>query len=112
MTFKANTDDMRGSSSLKMIPALHKKGANIKYYDPTGKKIEFNNFRNIRFCDNIASACMDADLIIIHTEWDEFKSINFKSLVKRKKFIIFDMRNLYSSNEMQKKGIKYYSIGR
>jgi len=112
VTFKANTDDMRGSSSLKMIPALHKKGAYIKYYDPTGEKIEFNTLKNVIFCDNLVSACNKADLIIIHTEWDEFKSINFKNLIKRKNFIIYDMRNLYSPNEMKKKGIKYYSIGR
>ena len=53
-----------------------------------------------------------SDLIILHTEWDEFKSLDFKSLVKKKNFKIYDMRNLYNPNELKKKNIKYYSVGR
>ncbi len=112
VTFKANTDDMRGSTSLKMIPGLIKKGAKIRYYDPTGEKKEFSKIKNVLFCNSIASACFDTDLIIIHTEWDEFKSIDFKRILKSKKFKIFDMRNLYSPKEMKKLKISYYSIGR
>ena len=112
VTFKANTDDMRGSTSSLMIPVLHKKGAKIRYYDPTGVKKEFSKLKNVSYCDNISKACVNADLIIIHTEWDEFKSLNFKKLSKRKNCIIFDMRNLYSSIEMKKLKLKYHSIGR
>ena len=112
VTFKSNTDDMRGSTSLIMIPALAKKGAIVRYYDPTGYKENFSKMKNVIFCDSISSACLNADLVVIHTEWDELKSIDFKKLVKRKNFKIFDMRNLYSISQMQKKGIKYYSIGR
>ena len=50
VTFKANTDDMRGASSLLMIPSLHKKGANIRYYDPTGEKNEFSKLKRVLFC--------------------------------------------------------------
>jgi len=112
VTFKANTDDMRGSTSSLMIPVLHKKGAKIRYYDPTGVKKEFSKLKNVSYCDNISKACVNADLIIIHTEWDEFKSLNFKKLSKRKNCIIFDMRNLYSPAEMNKLRLEYYSIGR
>ena len=112
VTFKANTDDMRESSSLTMIPAFNKKGAIITYYDPTGKKNEFVKLKNVKFCNNIFKACFKADLIIIHTEWDEFKSVDFKKVSKNKKIKIYDMRNLYSSNLMKKKGFNYYSIGR
>ena len=112
VTFKANTDDMRGSTSLKMIPNLIKKGAIIRYYDPTGIKKEFSKTKNVLFCDTISSACADSDLVIIHTEWDEFKSIDFKRIFKKKKFKIFDMRNLYSPKDMKKLKISYYSIGR
>ena len=112
VTFKANTDDMRDSSSLSMIPALIKRGAKIKYYDPSGEKNEFSKMKNVLYCNNISEACFNADLIIIHTEWDEFKTINFKKISKNKNFKIFDMRNLYSTNLMKKKGFKYYSIGR
>ena len=64
---------MRGSSSLVMIPSLHKKGAKIRYYDPSGEKKEFFKLKNVLFCNDISTTCHNADLVIIHTEWDEFK---------------------------------------
>ncbi len=112
VTFKPNTDDMRDSTSLKMIPYLCKKGAKINYYDPTGKKKEFNKLKNCNFKKNIKENCKDADLIILHTEWDEFKSIDFKKINKNFNLKIFDLRNLFNINEMINKKIDYYSIGR
>jgi len=90
VTFKANTDDMRDSSSLEMIPFLSKKGAKIKYYDPTGLKKEFNKLKNVNFSNSIYEAVKGADLVILHTEWNDFKSINFKKLhpSKNKRFMI------------------------
>tara|TARA_Y100000590_G_scaffold84921_1_gene94881 strand:- start:6831 stop:8129 length:1299 start_codon:yes stop_codon:yes gene_type:complete len=112
VTFKPNTDDMRQSSSLLMVPFLHNKGAKINYYDPSGEKSEFAKLKNVVYQSNIEKACENADLLIIHTEWEEFKALDFKKLSKRKKFKIYDMRNLYSANLMRKKGFIYYSIGR
>ena len=112
VTFKPNTDDMRQSSSLLMIPFLLKKGAKINYYDPTGKKKEFSKLKNVSFCDNIDDACHEVDLVIIHTDWEEFKVLDFKKLSRRKKFKIYDMRNLYSPKKMKDSGFSYYSIGR
>jgi len=112
VTFKANTDDMRDSSSLFMIPSLIKKGAKINYFDPTGKKNDFEKLKNISFSNSITSAIKNADLIIIHTEWNDFKSINFKKDVKNKKFKIFDMRNIYSPSKMKKANVKYFGVGR
>ena len=112
VTFKPNTDDMRQSSSQTMIPFLLKKGAKINYYDPSGEKVEFAKYKNLLFCENINEACNNADLIIIHTEWEEFKALDFKKLNKKKKFKIYDMRNLYSVELMKKKGLNYFSIGR
>jgi UDPglucose 6-dehydrogenase len=112
VTFKPNTDDMRDSACLSMLPYLDKKGAKIVYYDPTGKKKEFNKLKNCKFSNYINAACQNADLIILHTEWDEFKSLDFNRLVKNKKFKIYDLRNLYSDKEMSRKKIKYFSIGR
>jgi UDPglucose 6-dehydrogenase len=112
VTFKPNTDDMRDSASLSMIPYLHKKGAIISYYDPTGKKKEFFKLKNCKYHNQIKVVCKDADLIILHTEWDEFKSLDFTKIVKNKKFILYDLRNLYSFDEMRKNKIKYFSIGR
>ena len=112
VTFKPNTDDMRDSSCLKMIPWLLKKGAIIKYFDPTGYKTEFKKFKNVINKISIKDAVHGADLVIIHTEWNDFKSINFKSLVKGKKFMIFDMRNIYSSSKIKDQGLKYFSVGK
>ncbi len=112
VTFKANTDDMRDSSSLKMIPALIKKGAIIKYFDPSGFKNNFVKYKNVSYSKDIKSALLKSDLVIINTEWNDFKAINFKSLIKKKNFKIFDMRNIYSSEKMKKEGINYFSIGK
>jgi UDPglucose 6-dehydrogenase len=112
VTFKPNTDDMRDSTSLKMIPYVTKKGANVFYYDPTGVKKEFKNIKNCNFVNDIKIACRNADLIILHTEWDEFKSLDFKKLSKNTKIKIYDLRNLYNFKDMLNKKINYYSIGR
>ena len=112
VTFKANTDDMRDSSSLVMIPALSRKGALIKYFDPTGYKKDFEKIRNVSYENTIKKSLEGSDLVIIHTEWNDFKSLNFKTLAKRKKFIIYDMRNIYSPTKIKAQGFKYFSIGR
>ena len=112
VTFKPNTDDMRDSTSLKMIPYLCKKGAIVSYYDPTGKKKQFEDIKNCKFHNNILSNCKLADLIIVHTEWDEFKIIDFKKINKNKKLKIYDLRNLYNYEKMKSKGLKYFSVGR
>ncbi len=112
VTFKANTDDMRDSSSLKLIPFLSKKGAKIKYYDPTGSKKEFKKLRNVEFSNSIKESIKGSDIVIIHTEWNDFKSINFKKFSKNKKLIIYDMRNIYSPNKIENQGFKYFGIGR
>ncbi len=112
VTFKANTDDIRESSSLKLIPSLHQNGALISYYDPSGEKINFKKFKNVIFKNKIAHACKNSDLIILHTEWNEFKNLNFKKLVKKKNFIVYDLRNIYSHKEMIENNINYFGIGR
>ena len=103
---------MRESSSLLMIPMLSKKGAKITYYDPSGKKRQFSKYKNVLYSNNIHEACRNADLVIIHTDWEEFKALDFRKLSKRKKFKIFDIRNLYSPILIKKLGLEYYSIGR
>jgi len=112
VTFKANTDDMRDSSSLKMIPYLTKRGAYVNYYDPTGYKEEFIKYKSVKYSSSIEDAVKNSDLVIIHTEWNDFKSINFKKISKNKKLIIYDMRNILTANKIEKLGFKYFSIGR
>ena len=108
VTFKANTDDMRDTQCLKIFPKLLKKGVKISYYDPTGEKKEL---KKINYEKNATEILTNNDLVVIHTEWDEFRSLDFK-MVKSKKLKIFDMRNLYHPKNFSNKNITYYSIGR
>jgi UDPglucose 6-dehydrogenase len=112
VTFKPNTDDMREASSIPMIEYLNKKNSKIRYFDPSGEKKEFKNLKNVNYCNNINTACLNSDLIILHTEWNDFKLLNFKKLVKKRNFKIYDMRNMYSPAKMKKLNINYFGIGR
>ena len=111
VTFKAGTDDMREAASLKLIPYLTKRGSKVSYYEPTGEKKNFN-YKKVKFVNNLRDACKKADLLIIHTEWNEFKQLNFKKINQKKNYKIYDLRNLYSPAKMKKNNINYYSVGR
>ena len=111
VTFKPGTDDMREAASLKLIPYLISKGCNVSYYEPTGIKDNFNNDK-VKYINNTKEACKKADLIIIHTEWNEFKQLNLKKISNKKNYKIYDLRNLYSPVKMKKNKINYFSIGR
>ena len=112
VTFKPNTDDMREASSIPMIEYFNKKNSKIRYFDPSGEKKEFKNLKNVNYFNNINTACLNSDLIILHTEWNDFKLLNFKKLVKKRNFKIYDMRNMYSPVKMKKLNINYFGIGR
>ena len=101
----------KDSSSLTMIPLLSKKGAIIKYFDPTGQKKDFDKFKNVFYESSIKKSVEDTDLVIIHTEWNDFKSINFKKLAKGKKFKVYDMRKIYSKSKIEAQGLMYFSVG-
>ena len=114
VTFKANTDDLRDSSAINLISKFIKKGAKINYYEPTGSKEILDKHKNVRYFDDLYLAVKKVDLIIIHTEWDEFKNLNFSKIKNNnKKVIIYDLRNLYDNKSfINKNNISYYSIGR
>ena len=112
VTFKPNTDDMREASSIPMINYFNKKNCKIRYFDPSGEKKEFKNLKNVKYFDKLKPACLNSDLIILHTEWNDFKLLNFKKLVNKKNFKVYDMRNMYSPNKMKKLNINYFGIGR
>lgn len=114
VTFKANTDDLRDSSAINLISKFVKKGAKINYYEPTGSKEILDKHKNVKYFDDLYLAVKKVDLIIIHTEWDEFKNLNFSKIKNNnKKIIIYDLRNLYDNRSfINKNNISYYSIGR
>mgnify|MGYP003318745747 FL=1 len=70
VTFKPNTDDMREATSIPMINYFNKKKCKITYYDPSGEKNEFKNLKNVKYANSSSTACLNADLIILHTEWN------------------------------------------
>ena len=114
VTFKANTDDLRDSSAINLIFKFIKKGAKINYYEPSGNKEILDKQKNVNYFNDLYSSTKNVDLIVIHTEWDEFKNLNFSKIKNnRKKIIIYDLRNLYDNNYFNNKNnIIYYSIGR
>ena len=89
VTFKPNTDDMREASSIPMIKYLNKNSSKIRYHDPSGEKKEFKKLKNVKYYKDISSACFNSDLIVLHTEWNDFRLLNFKKLVKKSNFKIF-----------------------
>ncbi len=114
LSFKPKTNDMREAPSIKIINELLSSGAILKVYDPCAledaKKI-FND--KISYCTSVEEAAKDSNAIIIVTEWDEFRSINFAELGKiMKDKIVFDGRNIYEPELVKDEGFEYAGIGR
>jgi len=113
LTFKPNTDDMRDSPSLDIVPALQAAGAAIQAFDPAGAAEAQTLLDGISYTDGPYQALEGADAVLIITEWDEFRALDLdrvKSLMKAP--IMIDLRNIYLPEEMEEKGFQYYSIGR
>ena len=73
---------------------------------------EFDKLKNVEFSKTIKESINNSDIVILHTDWNDFKSINFKKFSKNKKLIIYDMRNIFSPSKIKKLGLKYFGIGR
>jgi UDPglucose 6-dehydrogenase len=114
LSFKPNTDDMREAPSLTTIDKLVEAGATIKAYDPVAMEETQRRIGDkIEYASDMYETVIDADGIILLTEWNEFRIPNYKVLDKLvKSKVIFDGRNIYDPAEMQEKGFTYYGIGR
>lgn len=113
LAFKPNTDDMRDAPSITIIELLQKDGAKIKAYDPQAAENAKNIFKNVELVDNPYSVAKGADLIILLTEWNEFKEMNQKKLKEEMKFPnIIDARNIFDPLKMKKAGFSYQGVGR
>jgi UDPglucose 6-dehydrogenase len=113
LAFKPNTDDMRESPSLEIVPALQKAGATVRAYDPEAMKEAKPLLKDVAWCENAYDTMDDADVLVIVTEWNEFRALDIrrvKSLLKTP--ILVDLRNIYKPDEMAAAGFKYVSIGR
>lgn len=113
VTFKANTDDMRDSPSIEIIEALQKEGANIKLYDPSFSNQAKKVFENVSWEKNPYDCCNNADMVLILTDWTEFRALNLRELRKRVRHpLLIDLRNIYSVDEVKASGFLYCSVGR
>lgn len=114
LAFKPKTDDMREAPSLVIIEQLKALGANIRAYDPVAMhEAERILGDKIEYAKDEYDVCIDADALIVVTEWSEFRMPNFRILEKlMNEKTIFDGRNVYDPEEMEEQGFNYYSIGR
>jgi UDPglucose 6-dehydrogenase len=113
IAFKADTDDIRDAAALAVIPALQAKGAQISAYDPAAMEHGRNSFENVIWCNDIYSAATGADIVVVLTEWNEFRGVDFSKLkMAVKGQVIVDFRNLYVPEEVVKAGFSYHSLGR
>lgn len=113
LTFKPNTDDMRDSPSLQIIPALQEGGAEIAAFDPQGMDEAMELQSGIAWCGDAYEPLEGADALAIITEWNEFRALDLarvKSLMKRP--LMVDLRNIYKPEDMEAAGFEYVSIGR
>ncbi len=114
LSFKPNTDDMREAPSIDIINGLLEHGAQVKAYDPVATENAKKIFGDkIEYCADQYEALIDSDGLLLVTEWNEFRFINYKvaSRLMRNK-VIFDGRNIYEPKEVREKGFVYYGIGR
>jgi len=113
LTFKPNTDDMRESPSLDIVPAIQKAGATVRAYDPEGMHEAKHMLNDVTWCDGAYETMTDADVLVIITEWNEFRALDLdrvKSLMKAP--VMVDLRNVYDPADMAGQGFSYHSIGR
>jgi UDPglucose 6-dehydrogenase len=113
LTFKPNTDDMRDSPSLAIVPALIEAGATVRAFDPEGTNEAKKLLSGVNFCANAYEAMEGAHALVIITEWNEFRALDLarvRSLLKTP--TIVDLRNIYKPADMAEAGFFYFSIGR
>ncbi|MCG8505977.1 MAG: UDP-glucose/GDP-mannose dehydrogenase family protein [Sphingomonadales bacterium] len=113
LTFKPNTDDMRESPALDIVPALQKAGATVRAYDPEGRSEAEKLLDGVEFAEDPYAAAEGADALVIVTEWNQFRALDLtriRGLLKSPKFV--DLRNIYPPDEMAELGFDYVSIGR
>ncbi len=113
LTFKPNTDDMRDSPSLSILPALREAGATIRAFDPEGMEEARKLMPELDYCGDAYQTMDGADALVLITEWNEFRALDLdrvKSLLRQP--VVIDLRNIYQPDEMIAAGLSYHSIGR
>jgi UDPglucose 6-dehydrogenase len=113
LTFKPNTDDMREAPSIPLITALQDMGAKVRAYDPVGMEQAKSVIGNVTFCDDAYSCAKGAAALVIVTEWEQFRALDFDRLkTVMAQPVLVDLRNVYRPDEMSRRGFVYEGIGR
>lgn len=113
LAFKPNTDDMRFAPSIDIINALIAEGARIRAYDPQAMKNARKILPDIDYCNNALEVAVDADLLAVITEWEEFKNLDLKEIKEKMRLpIICDGRNIFDPDAVRKQGFTYIGMGR
>jgi UDPglucose 6-dehydrogenase len=113
LTFKPNTDDMREAPSIPLITALQDMGAKVRAYDPTGMEQAEPLLANVAFCKDAYDCAQGASALVIVTEWEQFRALDFARLKKTmERPLLVDLRNIYRPEEVTRHGFAYESVGR
>jgi UDPglucose 6-dehydrogenase len=113
LTFKPNTDDMREAPSIPLIAALQDMGAKVRAYDPTGMEQAKPLLANVVFCKDAYDCAQGASALVIVTEWEQFRALDFARLKKTmERPLLVDLRNIYRPEEVTRHGFAYESVGR
>jgi len=113
LAFKPETDDMRDSPAIPIIRGLQDRGATIRAYDPQAKENSKQYFENVTYCDDAYETANEADALVLATEWNEFRALNFDRIRKAlRQAVLVDLRNVYDPQRMRALGFNYTSVGR
>ena len=113
LAFKPNTDDIRFAPSIALVKSLLDEGADVRAYDPEAMEKAKSVLPNITYCSTPYQAAESADAIVIVTEWEEFRQMDWNRLLSIvEQPLVIDGRNVFSPEEISRKGFRYVSIGR
>ena len=113
LTFKPNTDDIRESPSIYIIQKLLERGASVAAFDPAGMDNTREILPDVEYAENLYEASRDADALIIATEWNQFRNIQWDRVLEVIKTpVVVDLRNIYEPERMKEKGFTYVCVGR
>ncbi len=112
LSFKPNTDDLRNAPALDIIKELKKEGANIKVFDPQAMPKAKGMLKGVQYCKDAYEVAKGADSLLLLTEWEEFKKLNFRKIRQlMRRALLFDGRHFYDKHEIKRHGFEYFCLG-
>jgi UDPglucose 6-dehydrogenase len=113
LSFKPNTDDVRDAPALEVIHLLQNEGANVKAYDPQARDTAAQHLKRVKICENPYQVAEGADALVLATEWNEFKQLDFEKIKQLMHTpVIMDGRNLWDADKLRSLGFQYFGVGR